>query len=1443
MADLGEQVRLNSEINQLINERSVLLETQLTLMGQQIDLQRNLMESMQGAISGEQTANVTALSSSMTLATASAAALGAGLSNLGTTSNSTAAAQQQLSKNMAKGAKAATIAAGTFKVLNGILSGTKTLIKSVFQMATSVVGALFNIGKSLLALPLDFQKALIATANSVVDISPIALALEEVRKQFGDLQVSTGAIIKNSIGPMRAEFNQLAASGHSFAKTFGMGREGVAAAIKFNAELMGAMKGGSYELRQEIGANIAEHAIYRKSLGMTAEQQAALINKARQQGKSSTALQQDMAKFALTMGKRFGFSAKEMGSAMAEMSADVANFGTLSTRQYAQIAVYTKRLGIETKQLQGIINKYDNFEDAAKSASMLNQTFGMQVDVLKMLREEDPAARLRQLQDSFQATGRSYDKLSRVERKRLADLSGLDAAAAAAAFSQNGLSMSYDDIVAAGGDTEDSTKSLDNTMKELSKNMEKMLQLGRTFASFFEAFSQGFAFGFFRLSPVLKLLKNVRASLSLTFHESKGLGQMFHNMFPGVEQLVKGLTAFYDPDKFRARFDKIKEILSKFMTAIQDPKKIREAFGVLWKEATSMIHGIFDPNNSENQDVAQGLDTFATTMGNIALVFADKVANIVTNTLVAFTDIISGKKSFTQAFKDAFGTDTSGIFEGLEERFGENFEILANTVEKLWPALKNALEVLLIKLGPWLRDALVTLAPYLAEGLNAAWEAFKALDSSAQIGIIAWLFGDNILKAGASITAVMLSAFSAFKMAKMSKEISKSLAKALSQGVGQGADDAAKLAAKKPGMFSKLLGKAATMPKGGKLGALALGAAATGVAIGHFSGDDEEAVPVANNQLNSTRRIIAPPSSANQVLAETVPAANNQNTPTEKNFIDTGGAVALGAGAATFGTKVAFDGGVKGISSKVAQETAEKAANKAAQKQIAKTATKLGTKMAAKAALATASTVPFLGIVTGAAMTAWEAYEMYSKEGPITATDWAKLGLAAGSMIPGYGTASTVGYMAVAGAEALYDSNEAGKEAAKDMTQMVASQEGQTQQVKEAAAEHMTLAQQSNLLIAQAEEYATLNKRIQEAKSKIPNDREIDALATQLQSFVEQMNKATLEIYIELRQLFVPTDVIGGVTAVTNLTDSIGRAAQSFQSLKNMPYLNAQLVGMQLEGFRKTLRIFHQMLQGPVPKDIGTGPSGHAIMPITEWSEKITKIDDGVIRSANVKMGAIVGFIKIINDNLGTIRNFPANQGELTRQGFLNLIGGIQAFYSEIMRADGVQTWIKLMGTNLDPTQVHSGVSKINDYALSLMSLQSAFSQLSAKIFTIPELQTSLTDLQVAVAMIDALQAGFVNSFQEDGMGNVQSIVDNINKINTLVKTMMAADVKTIVDINNSLSGNKSMTIKHENLSLNLTVHVAMDAKEIVAGIMEVKRLPNKQNITWAPNLMNSQLG
>jgi methyl-accepting chemotaxis protein len=763
MSDLGDQLQLNLEINRLVNERNSLLIEQANIISQQIELQRILCDAMDCRFGEEHAEGIRAISDSMLEASDRASMYRDRLDLLTNSLTEGGDVQDRMNSSMSRGTKMAAMFAAGLKLLSAALNRVKTIGLAVFGFAKSLIGGIFSIGKAILALPLQIHKGLIETANQFNEISPVALALEEVRKQFGDLQVSTGAIIKDSIGPMRAEFNQLAASGHSFAKTFGMGREGVAAAIKFNAELMGALKGGTYELRKEIGENIAEHAIYRKSLGMTAEQQANLIHLAKQQGKSATEVQQEYAKFALGMGKRFGFSAKELGSSMAEMSADVANFGTLSTKKLAQVAVYTKKLGIETKNLQNIVNKYDNFEDAAKSASMLNQTFGMQVDVLKMLREEDPAKRLRMLQDSFAATGRSYDKLSRVERKRLADLSGLDDATARAAFSQQGLSMSYDDIVSAGDDTENSTKSLDNTMKELSKNMERVLQVGKTFSSFWEAFVEGFSFGFFRLTPVTKLLSNIRESMRITYQEGKGFGQLFYEAFPGVKEIVEGLTLFYDPAKFKARFDKLYSVFEKFFNIIKNPKNIRSAFNNLSNEITKMLKDMFNPNNPEYSTMAQGFDSFATTIGNIFIVALEKAFRTATDFLRNFTKnlkrLISGEITMGELFSSMFGEGDIGT--GLKERFGENLNFLGEAVEEFGPAMVEAFQALFEYMKPHLKKAVAELTVVIWEGIKEGWNRMPEEAKWAAIALVALKYSSEILAVLASITSLTSGIISA----------------------------------------------------------------------------------------------------------------------------------------------------------------------------------------------------------------------------------------------------------------------------------------------------------------------------------------------------------------------------------------------------------------------------------------------------------------------------------------------------------------------------------------------------------------------------------------------------------------------------------------------------------------------------------------------------------
>src|SRR5690606_140448 len=106
------------------------------------------------------------------------------------------------------------------------------------------------------------------------------------------------------------------------------------------------------------------------------------------------------------LGKRFGIAQKVIGRDIGEMSKDLKTFGSIGVRQMGQLSVFARKLGTDFKDLLGVVSKFDNFEDAAESAARLAQAFGLNIDAMEMINEQDPAARIEQLRKAFFQTGK-----------------------------------------------------------------------------------------------------------------------------------------------------------------------------------------------------------------------------------------------------------------------------------------------------------------------------------------------------------------------------------------------------------------------------------------------------------------------------------------------------------------------------------------------------------------------------------------------------------------------------------------------------------------------------------------------------------------------------------------------------------------------------------------------------------------------------------------------------------------------------------------------------------------------------------------------------------------------------------------------------------------------------------------------------------------------------
>ena len=771
MADLGESLELNLRINKAIADRSVLLRDQSQVLGIQIELARELClalecEANDFAGSLERIAYNSQLSSiEINRLTQSSSQLDSSLSGVIDTTTSLSKAQQDSAKKLI-------LWNAAFNFSKSILSKFQITTNSVIKLMFNLGKSFFNVAKGILSIPFHVMKGLLGMAKELGKVGPLQQALEEVRDKFGDLREGTASLLKDSLAPMRKQFNEFADTGHSFAKTFGHGREGMAVALAFNAETMDALGGAAVSLRGQLEKSMGKLAIYQKGLGMTAQQQATLLQTSMASKRPIEELQLEMGHYAVEMSKKFGDNSKVVGKAMAEMRDDVANFGTLSTKQLAQVAIYTRKLGIETKALQGVINKYDNFEDAARSASMLNQTFGMQVDVMKLMREEDPAARLNDLQKSFAATGKSYDRLSRVERKRLADLAGLDEKSAMLAFSQNGLSTSYEEIQAAGDKSEDTIKDTNKVLKELSQNIKKIFKDYDGPASFFGAFIKGFQDGISYSPKFMALMRALNRSLFSVELMGRRVGRAFVETFPGAADAIVGLTKVFSPEAMGKKLTTILKAFKEFFNAIKgEPEEIRKYFFKMFNDIEGGFKKFFSGNSKNTSMFAQGVDKMLTAIGNIGIVFAEKIIMMASDFIPKLTE---GLIRFNSGQLFQKGIVGSLFGDPMRKRFGENIDHLMNTIENQFlPAVKGMMPHLLTAMGKlmsimkqWIADNAETVASFIitsmVETVCALWPVFKEIvkqvfksDTLIDDAILfAWL-GVPLLKFGLNIVQVI----------------------------------------------------------------------------------------------------------------------------------------------------------------------------------------------------------------------------------------------------------------------------------------------------------------------------------------------------------------------------------------------------------------------------------------------------------------------------------------------------------------------------------------------------------------------------------------------------------------------------------------------------------------------------------------------------------------
>jgi hypothetical protein len=238
-------------------------------------------------------------------------------------------------------------------------------------------------------------------------------ANEAIRGSFGDLSYGAG---RDVLEISKAFQSVGGVKGTGLESIFGYLEEGTVAQRKFFNEVMGGFGNlintitiSNKELFGELTVSLVKGAgLSNKALGGLG----ALTKKT---GKSIEQTMGFVNERIATLSSQTGVSAKFIGKNLSAMLEDLGTFGHRTEAELVNLAATTAMLGVEMSDLQGIANKFDQFDTAAESVAKLNQAFGLQLDAMKLM-NAPVEERIAMLQDSFAATGRSFEDLSRQER-------------------------------------------------------------------------------------------------------------------------------------------------------------------------------------------------------------------------------------------------------------------------------------------------------------------------------------------------------------------------------------------------------------------------------------------------------------------------------------------------------------------------------------------------------------------------------------------------------------------------------------------------------------------------------------------------------------------------------------------------------------------------------------------------------------------------------------------------------------------------------------------------------------------------------------------------------------------------------------------------------------------------------------------------------------------
>jgi Mg2+ and Co2+ transporter CorA len=472
---------------------------------------------------------------------------------------------------------------GMFKTIGSIVgSAVKGVVaigtgitKFIVGSLSSVLTTATKISKFLVTLPVGIANRAAEMGNKLRQelVEVIGQAAEDTKEYF-DLMSNGGKSMTQLRGIAEGSLLSFQSVNSTMTKLFGFGAQGAANMIRELSQGINNM--GIYadvfaDSTTKSATSIEFFTRMTKGMGMAADDIAYVMRDAVKNGEHYYVTMTRMKEASDAASYEFGVNRKLLSKNFFQLRKDITNFGHLSEIELMKVAARATQMGVEMKDLAGVFNKFGTFEDAANSAALLSQTFGMNIDALQLIRAEDPMEIVEMFRQSMLATGRSFEDLNRHEKSLMASHTGMSVEALKTTMNYRTLGKSFEDIKKIMNDQKPEERQI-RAMKDMSSSMKEQLKIMQK-KDFFTAFLDGLTNTIMYAGKLGKTMRKVSKNMQSFYEEGLRIKKEdLNKILEPFDEVLNKINDAFSVDSLRLLKMQVVENVKLFVQDIMDPQ-------------------------------------------------------------------------------------------------------------------------------------------------------------------------------------------------------------------------------------------------------------------------------------------------------------------------------------------------------------------------------------------------------------------------------------------------------------------------------------------------------------------------------------------------------------------------------------------------------------------------------------------------------------------------------------------------------------------------------------------------------------------------------------------------------------------------------------------------------------------------------------------------------